>query len=227
MPRKPRRSISPSVSISRLSRVIPRTAHCATYPTVMQALSAASRCSCGLANRFVPPSSQGSSISIENRRGTRSPPISKPSTCARLRVWPCQVVVTRQLVLACGAPRLALSIRANKSSRLMPLTILGSTVFAWAVMMEFLCWGDCRRSRRLLKCRERRLNALALVFCNQAGQHLAGMRVLSARMDVLQSVSPEERGLDPPRLGRIDHTAASRCEVAGVGFDLDLQAAIH
>src|SRR3954451_290947 len=59
MPRKPRRSISPSVSISRLSRVITRTAHCATYPTVMQAWSAASRCSCGLANRFVPPQFAG------------------------------------------------------------------------------------------------------------------------------------------------------------------------
>src|SRR5438309_71560 len=104
----------------------------------MQALSAASRCSCGLANRFVPPSSQGSSMSIEKRRGTRSPPISKPSTCARLRVWPCQVVVTRQLVLACAAPCLALSMRANKSSRLMPLTMVGSAVFAWAVMMDFL-----------------------------------------------------------------------------------------
>src|SRR5215467_2070394 len=52
MPRKPRRSISPSVSIARLSRVMPRTAHCATYPTVMQALSAAIRCSCGLAYWF-------------------------------------------------------------------------------------------------------------------------------------------------------------------------------
>src|SRR5881275_1991298 len=47
--------MSPSVSISRLSSVIPRTAHCATYPTIMQALSAASRCSCGLANRFANP----------------------------------------------------------------------------------------------------------------------------------------------------------------------------
>src|SRR6516225_21996 len=45
MPRKPRRSISPSVSIARFSREIPRTAHCATYPTIMQALSAANRCS--------------------------------------------------------------------------------------------------------------------------------------------------------------------------------------
>ena len=34
-------------------------------------------------------------MSIENGRGTRSPPISKSSTCARLRAWPCQVVVTR------------------------------------------------------------------------------------------------------------------------------------
>src|SRR6185312_7737074 len=32
--------------------------------------------------------------------------VSKPSTCARLRVWPCQVVVTRQLVLPFAAFRL-------------------------------------------------------------------------------------------------------------------------
>jgi hypothetical protein len=103
---QPRRSISPSVSITRLSRVIPRTAHCATYPTVMQALSAANKYSCGLANRFVPPSSQGSSMSIENRRSTSSPPIPKPSTCVRLRVWLCQVVATRQFVLPFAASRL-------------------------------------------------------------------------------------------------------------------------
>src|SRR5205085_8634696 len=130
-------------------------------------------------------------------------------------------------VLACAPPRLALSIRANKSSRLMPLTILGSTVFAWAVMMEFLCWGECRRSRRLLERGERRLNALALVFGDQAGKHLPEMRVLGTGMDVLPSVSPEERGLDCLCLGRVDRTAAFRCEVAGVGFDLELQDAIH
>ena len=52
-------------------------------------------------------------MSIENRRGTRSPPIPKPSTRARLRVRPCQVVVTRQLVLPLAASRLTPSIRAN------------------------------------------------------------------------------------------------------------------
>src|SRR5260221_868242 len=44
---------------------------------------------------------------------------------------------------------------------------------------------------------------------------------------MLPSVSPEERGLDCLRLGRVDRTAAFRCEVAGVGFDLKLQDAIH
>jgi hypothetical protein len=45
-------------------------------------LSGANRCSGGWANRFVPPKSPGPSMSIENRPGTRSPPIPKPSTCA-------------------------------------------------------------------------------------------------------------------------------------------------
>jgi hypothetical protein len=73
---------------------------------------------------FDPPSSQGSSMSNEKRRGTRSPPITKSSTCARLRVWPCQVVVTRQFVLPFAASRLTPSIRVNRSSTLMPLTML-------------------------------------------------------------------------------------------------------
>src|SRR5882757_4132120 len=201
MPRKPRRSISPSVWISRLSRVIPRTAHCATYPTIMQALSAANRCSCGLANRFVPPISQGSSMSIENRRGTCCPPISKPSTCARLRVWPCQVVVTCQLVVPFAASCLTSSIRANRSSTLMPLTTVGSAsfvaVFVLAIMTSLLCCCG-GAAAGLLERGERRLDAPALVFADQAGQHLAELRVLGARVDVLPAVGLEECGLDRP-----------------------------
>ena len=74
---------------------------------------------------------------------------------------------------------------------------------------------------------ERRLNAVALVFGDQAGKHLAEMRVLGARMDVLPAVGPEEGGLDCLHLGRVDRTAASPREVAGVGFGLNLQDAIH
>ncbi|MDB5406962.1 MAG: hypothetical protein JWL84_1874, partial [Rhodospirillales bacterium] len=40
----------------------------------------------------------------------------------------------------------------------------------------------------LLERGERRLDALALVFGYQAGKHLAEMRVLGARMDVLPAV---------------------------------------
>src|SRR5689334_7753148 len=186
MPRKPRRSISPSVSISRLSRVIPRTAHCATYPTVMQALSAAIRCSCGLAKRFDPPSSRGSSMSIENRRGTSSPPISKLSISARLRAWPCQVVVTCQFVMPFAGSRLTPSISANRSSTLTPLTTVDSAAFVRALIMVLLLpglgWdfkvGSLQRGERLL-------DALALLFGDQAGQHLAELRVLGAGMDVL------------------------------------------
>src|SRR6202011_1708460 len=46
----------------------------------------------------------------------------------------------------------------------------------------------------LLERGERRLDALALVFGYQAGKHLAEMRVLGARMDVLPAVGLEECG---------------------------------
>src|SRR4051812_28191756 len=76
----------------------------------MQALSAASRYSCGLAKRFEPPSSQGSSMSIVKRRFTSSPLMPKPSTWLRLPVWPCQVVATCQRVMPLAGSSLTLSI---------------------------------------------------------------------------------------------------------------------
>src|SRR6476661_2213339 len=147
----------------------------------MQALSAAIRCSCGLAKLFDPPSSRGSSMSIENRRGTFSPPISKLSTSARLRAWPCQVVVTCQFVLPFAGSRLTPSISANRSSTLMPLTTLGSAVFAYATMVGLLCfgWGKIF-TFGLLQRGERRLDALALGFGDQAGQYFPELRVLRA-----------------------------------------------
>src|SRR5882757_4078152 len=139
----------------------------------MQALSAAIRCSCGLAKLFDPPSSRGSSMSIENRRGTFSPPISKLSTSARLRAWPCQVVVTCQFVLPFAGSRLTPSISANRSSTLMPLTTVGSAVFFCAPMMGLLCVGLGLAFRfGSLQRRECLLDALALFFGDQAGQHL-------------------------------------------------------
>src|SRR5215467_2826542 len=104
----------------------------------MQALSAAKRYSCGLADRFDPPNSQGSSASIENRRDTLSPPILKPSTSARLRVWPCHIEVTRQCVLPFAASRLTPSIRAERSSTLMPLTLVGSATFVLVSIRSLL-----------------------------------------------------------------------------------------
>src|SRR4051794_9394172 len=207
--------------------MIPRSAHCATNPTIMQALSAAHRCSCGLANRFDPPSSRGSSISIENRRGIRLPPMSKPSICVRLHAWPCQVVVARQLVLPFAASRLTLSIRANRSSTLMPLTTAGSAIFGWASMMGShllglggIPVGSNERS-------ERRLNAPALLSGDHAGQHLPELWVLSARVNVLPAVGLEECSRDGPRLGLVHRAAALRCEVSSVSFGLGLQDAVH
>jgi hypothetical protein len=74
---------------------------------------------------------------------------------------------------------------------------------------------------------ERQPDALALAFGDQAGQHLAEVRVLGARVDVLPAVSLEERGLDPPRLRLVDRTAAFRREVVRVGFRLGSQDAVR
>ena len=51
---------------------------------------------------------------------------------------------------------------------------------------------------------ERGLNALSVLFGDQARQHLAEVRVLGARVDVLPSVRLQECGLNRSRLGRID-----------------------
>src|SRR5882757_1221828 len=104
-------------------------------------------------------------MSIENRRGTFSPPISKFSISARLRAWPCQVVVTRQCVLPLAGSQLTPSIRASRSSTLMPLTTLGWTVLVCALMMEFLCLDlDSDFRFGLVQRRKCRLDALALGF---------------------------------------------------------------
>src|SRR5438067_13365715 len=109
-------------------------------------------------------------MSIENRRDTRSPPISKFSTCAWLRAWPCQVVVTCQFVLPLAGSRLTSSISANRSSTLMPLTTVGSAVFLCAPMMGLLCLGlGSDFTFGLVQRRECLLDALALFFGAHAG----------------------------------------------------------
>jgi hypothetical protein len=65
----------------------------------------------------------------------------------------------------------------------------------------------------LLERAERRLNAQALVFRYQAGKHLAEVRVLGARVDVLPAVSLQEGGPDRSCLGLVDRTAAVCREV--------------
>src|SRR5262249_33106469 len=78
----------------------------------------------------------------------------------------------------------------------------------------------------LLKCGERGLNALTLLFGDQAGQHLAEVRMLGARMDVLPPVGLQERSLDRSRLGLVDLPAALCREVARVGLGLALQDSV-
>src|SRR5215472_4873955 len=222
MPRNPRRSISPSVSMARLSRVMLRTAHCATYPTIMQALSAAIRCSCGLAYWFEPPSSHGSSMSIEKRRGTSLPLMPKPSTCARLCVWPCQVVTTCHSVLPLAGSRLTPSIRANRSSTLMPLTTLGATVTALPSMISLLTLAQSlkRRAIGLVQCGERCLNTLALAFGDQGREHLAEMRMPGTGVDVLPAIGSKEGGLDGSLLVCINCAPAISSKVARIGRSL-------
>src|SRR6266481_5913549 len=77
-----------------------------------------------------------------------------------------------------------------------------------------LCWVVIRVLAGLLERGECRLNALPLVFGDQAGKHLPEVRVLGARVDVLPAVSLEECGLDRPRLGLVDRAAALRRAVS-------------
>ena len=131
-----------------------RTAHCATYPTVIQALSAANRCSCGLANWFDPPSSQGSSISIENRRDTccrrsRSPRRANgfafglpgrgdaPGSLAFCSVSPDAVDQGKQVVDVDAVDNFRLGGRGfGNDSLLAWMTVLGWTIGAWRARPE-------------------------------------------------------------------------------------------
>src|SRR5436190_4877855 len=65
----------------------------------MQALSAARRYSWGLAKRFVPQSSTGSSTGIVKSFWIFAPPIAQLVTCVSERVPPFQDVATRHEVL--------------------------------------------------------------------------------------------------------------------------------
>src|SRR6516162_2365823 len=145
----------------------------------MQALSAAIRYSCGLAKRFEPPSSQGSSMSIVKRRFTSLPPMPKPSTWLRLCVWPCQVVATCQRVTPFPGSCRTLSISENRSSTLMPLTTFGAVVMALPSMTDLLCLalvgGKCVAAS--VQRGEGGLNALVLALGDKAGEHLGEMRV--------------------------------------------------
>src|SRR5215510_10404373 len=87
-------------------------------------------------------------MSNANWRDTSSPPITKPETSARLRVWPCQVVVTRQVVLPCEASCLTRVTSATRSSTLIPLTTLGLVVATVVFMIYLLCLGDREGPRR-------------------------------------------------------------------------------
>ena len=136
------------------------------------------------------------------------------------------VHLTRQWVLAFAASPLTPSISANRSSTLMPLTTLGLVVSV-LVSQVSLYWVVVAFGSGLVERGERRLYALALLFVDQAGEHLAEVRVLGAGMDVLPSVGLQKRGLDRARLGLADRPATFGCEVAGVGLGLSLQDTVQ
>src|SRR5205814_6190352 len=195
----------------------------------MQALSAAIRYSCGLAKRFEPPSSQGSSMSIVKRRFTSSPPMPKPSTWLRLPVWPCQVVATCQRVTPFAGSSLTLSISENRSSRLMPLTTFGAVVIALPSMTDLLylarVGGKCATGS--VQRGEGCLNSLALGFGDQTVEHLAEIRMPSAGVDVLPAIGRKKGGLDRPRLVCLHRSTAIGDKVAGVGCSLRLQNSVQ
>src|SRR6202022_3983566 len=152
-----------------------------------------------------------------------------PSTSARLRVWPCQVVATRQWVFLFAGSILTPSIRANRSSTLMPLTTVGATVFARPSMAGLLSLARVveKAVAGSLQGGERCLNTLALALGDQAGEHLAEMRMPGTRMDVLPAIGRKEGSLDRPRLVRVHCTPAMGSEVARVGGTLLLQDSVY
>src|SRR5215469_7035271 len=120
-------------------------------------------------------------------------------------------------------------MRANRSSTLMPLTTLGLAVSVLVSMTHLLCVGSLYRivPSGLVQRGERGLNALTLLLRDQSRKHLAEVWVLGAGMDVLPPVGFQERGLDRSRLRLAYRPAARSREVAGVGFGLRLQDAVH
>src|SRR4029078_4216416 len=108
----------------------------------------------------------------------------------------------------------------------MPLKTVGSAILVWAPWYASFAWMGVRVRAGLLQRGERRLNALALVFRNQAGKHLPECGVLGARVNVLPAVSFEECGVDRPRLGLADRAAALCREVTCIGFGLGLQESV-
>jgi hypothetical protein len=71
------------------------------------------------------------------------------------------------------------------------------------------------------------LNAPALAFGDQTGEHLAKMRMPSARVDVLPAVGRKKGGPDRQHLVRFDHSFAIGGEIARIGCGLRVQNSVH
>src|SRR5438876_1174366 len=145
-------------------------------------------------------------MSNANRRGTSLPPITTPETSARLRTWPCQVVVTRQVVWPCEASCVTRARSAVRASTLMPLTTWGwdiSTKKVEQLKKRFVEGGfeaalyrkpvTNAHRRKITGDEEAHLIALC---CSQApeGQERWTLRMLADKMvelDVIASVSHE------------------------------------
>src|SRR5215471_5490493 len=203
----------------------------------MQALSAASRYSCGLAKALPPPSSKGSSMSIAKRRDTSTPPIANPSTCARERVPPCQALATRQCVVPRAGSESTLSISSCTASVSMPLTTLegveelACTVAIVGIVSFLSCSEDglvqAANAVHRAEAAQPVVNAPQLGIGGQAGECAGEMGMPGAGQDVLKAVCLEHGLLDHAGLGRGQLTAACPNKICGIGRGLRLHDSIH
>src|SRR6516165_2497982 len=146
-------------------------------------------------------------MSIAKRRGTLAPPITKPSTCARECVPPCQALATRQWVIPFAGSLSTSSISVCTASVSIPLTTLlgdDETVSAIMVVVDMSSSfhamrmdgsGGSQHPHRG-EAAQRVMNAFELGLGCQAGERAGEMWVLRARKDVLPAVGFEKGLLD-------------------------------
>jgi hypothetical protein len=167
-----------------------------------------------MANWFEPPSSQGSLISILNRRDTSYPPIAPPSTSARVRVWPCQVVATRQPVVAFDALPLTLD-QGEQVIGVDAVNDARSWVCALAFMVHLL---DKRGLFSFGKSHCRRTGQSFWTRCNGKANQRQDLDDRAKNIDARAGRQQVARGKVRPRAGRDRSTSSALCSQTLHGF---------